>query len=100
MLKPEACEQLKVEAKPRISVNALLDLCKLIRAQDAAVADNPESCAESARGGRDAQQGESGDTAAQVSFRRQRALDDAARSGAGALSKSLEGATGERFEEG
>ena len=100
MLKPEACEDLKVEAKARISVSALLDVCKLIRTQDSAVADGSCSCAESARGGRDAQQGESGDTAAQASFRRQRTLDDAARSRAGALSQSLERTTGKRSEEG
>ena len=30
MLKPEACEELKLEAKPRISVSSLLDVRKLI----------------------------------------------------------------------
>jgi hypothetical protein len=100
MLKPEACEELRVEAKPRISVRALLDVCKLIGSQTSASADNLRSCAECATGGRDAQQGESGHTAAQAPLRRRRALDDAARVGAGALSKSLEGTTGERSEEG
>jgi hypothetical protein len=100
MLKPEACEELKVEAKPRISVSVLLDVCKLIRTDESAVADNSHTCAESATGGRDAQQGQSGDTAAQASFRRRRALDNVARGGAGALSKSLEGAIGECCEEG
>jgi len=100
MLKPEACEELRVEAKPRISVSALLDVCKLIRTQESAVADNSHSCAESATGGRDAQQGESGHTAAQASFRRRRAVGHAARVGAGELSKSLEGTISERSEEG
>ena len=100
MLKPEACEELKVEAKPRISVSALLDVCKLIGAQASTVAGDSQSCAESAGGGRDAQQGESSHTAAQPSLRRRRALDQAARVGAGALSKSLEGTTGKRSEEG
>jgi hypothetical protein len=100
MLKPEACAELKVEAKPRISVSALLDVCKLIGAQASAVADDSQSCAESATGGRDAQQGESSHTAAEASVQRRRALDQAARVGAGALSKSLEGTTGERSEEG
>jgi hypothetical protein len=94
MLKPEACEELKLEAKPRISVSSLLDVCKLIGGDDA------HGCAESATGGRDAQQGESGPTAAQASLRRRRALDDAAGLGAGALSKSLEGTTRECSEEG
>jgi hypothetical protein len=99
MLKPEACEELKVEAKPCISVIALLDVCKLIGAQASTVAGNSHICAESATGGRDAQ-GESGHTAAQASLRRRRALDDAAGVGAGALSKSLEGTTRECSEEG
>jgi hypothetical protein len=100
MLKPESCEDLKVEGKPCISVSALLDVCKLIRSNDSAVADNSRGCAESATGGRNAQQGKSADTATHAPLRRQRALGDAARSGAGELSKSLEGATGERSEEG
>lgn len=41
MLKPEVCEDLKVEAKPRISVSALLDVLKLIGAQPSALADTP-----------------------------------------------------------
>jgi len=100
MLKPEVCEDLKVEAKPRIFVSALLDVCKLIRTHDSAVADDSHTCAESATGGRDAQQGESGGTATQAPLRRQRALDNTARGSAGELSKSLEGTTGERSEEG
>jgi hypothetical protein len=100
MLKPEACEALKVEAKPRISVSALLDVCKLIRTQPSAVDGNSQDCAESATGGRNAQTGESDHTATQPSVRRQRAVDKAARSGAGQLSKSLERTTGERSEEG
>jgi hypothetical protein len=100
MLKPEACEELKVEAKPRISLSALLDVHKLIGAQASAVADNSESCAESATGGRDAQQGESSHTPAQASLPRRRALGKAARVGPGALSKSLEGTTRECCEEG
>jgi hypothetical protein len=100
MLKPEACQELKVEAKPRISVSALLDVCQLIGVHASAVADNSHICAESAAGGRDAQQGESSDTTAQPSVRGRRALDQVSRIGSGALSKSLEGTTGERSEEG
>jgi hypothetical protein len=100
MLKPEACEELRVEAKPRISMSALLEVCKFIGAQASAIADNSHSCAESATGGRDAQQRESSETAGQPSLRRRRALDQTARVRAGELSKSLEGTTGERSEEG
>jgi hypothetical protein len=100
MLKPESCEGLKIEAKPRISLSALLDVCKLIGVQFSAVAGNSQSCAESATGGRDAQQGESGHTTAQAPLRRRRALDDAAPIGSGKLSDSLEGTSGERSQEG
>jgi hypothetical protein len=100
MLKPEDCEELKIEVKPCISVSALLDVCKLIRARASGVADSSQSCAESPTGGRDAQQGESSHTPAQVSLRRRRALDEAAPISAGALSKSLEGTAGERSDEG
>ena len=100
MLKPESCEELKIEAKARISVSALLDLSKLVGAQFAAVAENSQSCAESATGGRDAQQGEAGHRATQAPLRRRRALDDAAPIGSGKLSDSLEGTSGERSQEG
>jgi hypothetical protein len=100
MLKPEACEELKIEAKPRISMSALVDLCNLMVAQSSAMADRAHCCAEIASGGRDAQQGESGQTATQSPFRRQRALDDTARTGAGTLSNALEGTTVERSQEG
>src|SRR5205823_1030193 len=100
MLKPEACEELRVEAKPRVSAGALLDLCKLICARSSAVAGDSHGCAESGAGGQDAQQGESDRTTTQAPLRRRRALDDAARSGAGTLSNSPEGTTGERSENG
>jgi len=94
MLKPEACEELKLEAKPRISVSSLLSVRKLI--EDPAA----HSCAESASGGQDAQQGESDDTAAQDSLRRRRNLEQTAPVGAGKLPKSLEGTAGGYCEEG
>jgi hypothetical protein len=60
MLKPEACTVLKIEARPRISLSSLLDLCRLIEGQPSAAGGNSHPCAESPTGGRDAQQGESG----------------------------------------
>jgi hypothetical protein len=99
MLKPEACEDLKIEAKPRVSMGALLDLCKLIGTPPSAVADDSHGCAESETGGRDAQQGKSDHTAAQAPLRRRPALDEAARGGAGTSSNSMEGTTGERSQE-
>jgi hypothetical protein len=100
MLQPGAGEGLNMEARPRISISALLDLCELMKAQPSAATDNSHGCAEFARGGRDAQQGESGHTAAQVPLQRRRAMDEAAPIGAGMLPKSLQGTTGERSEEG
>jgi hypothetical protein len=94
MLKPEICEGLKLEAKPRISASSLLNVRKLI------VDDAAHGCAESASGGRDAQQGESGDTAAQDSLRRRRTLEQTAGVGAGELSESLEGTADSYCEEG
>lgn len=100
MLKPEVCEGLRAEAKPRVSVSALLEIRNLTRTQDSAVAEDSDVRAESATGGRDARQGESGGTAMQALLRRQRALGGAARSSAGELSQSLERSTGECCEEG
>jgi hypothetical protein len=93
MLKPETCDGLKLEAKPRMSLSSLFDVRRLIGGH---VADR---CAKSASGGRDAQQGESGDTAAQDSLRRRRTLEQTTRVGAGELPKSLEGTAGECCEE-
>jgi hypothetical protein len=92
MLKPETCEDLKLEAKPRISVSSLLNVRKLIGGDEA------HGCAESASGGQDAQQGESDHTTAQASFGKRRALGQTARVRSGALSKSLEGTAGECCE--
>jgi len=100
MLKPEICAELKLEPEPRVAVSALLDVCHLIRAQPPAVAANSHDCAESAAGGRDAQQRESGHTPVQAPLRRRRALDNASPAGTGTLSSSVEGTTGERSEEG
>ena len=93
MLKAETCEGLKLEAKPRISVSSLLHVRQLVR--DSAA----HGCAESASGGQDAQQGESGDTAAQDPLCRQRALGLTARVSAGELPKSLERTADEHCEE-
>jgi hypothetical protein len=70
MLRPEICEELKIEAKPRISMRALLELCRLAGDQPLAVAVDSRGCAKSATGGQDAQQGERGDTSTQAPLRR------------------------------
>jgi hypothetical protein len=98
MLQPEACADLKIEAKPRIAMSALFDLCRLIETQPSAVAGHSPDCAESSAGGRDAQPGESGHTATPALFRRRRALDESALTGAGTLSNALEGTTDERSQ--
>ena len=96
MLDSEACERLTIEATPRISLGALLDLRLLIDARESPTADPPFDRAESARGGQDAKPRESGDEAAQASIRRRRALADVTGVGAGELSSSVEGTVGKR----
>jgi hypothetical protein len=93
MLKPETCEGLKLEAKPRISVSSLLSVRQLIGGNDA------HSCAKSASGGQDAQQGKCTDAPAPDSLRRRRTLEPTTGVGAGELPKSLEGTAGECCEE-
>src|SRR5207248_7524146 len=62
MLRPEACELLRTEAKPCISAGALLELQGLINAQSSTLGCRNTGCAESATGGQDAQQRGSGQT--------------------------------------
>ena len=98
MLDSEACERLRIEAKPRISLGSLLDLRLLIDKQPSLTADPTSDRAESARGGQDAKPRESGDLATQISIRRRRALANVTGAGAGELSSAVEGTVGERAE--
>ena len=100
MLDSEACERLTMETKPRISLGSLLVLRKLIDTQPSSTADSTSDRAESATGGQDAKPRERGDLAAQSSIRRRRALAQVTGAGAGELPSAVEGAVGERAENG
>jgi hypothetical protein len=91
MLDSEACERLKTEAKPRISLGSLLDLRKLIDSQPSPTADSTSDRAESARGGQDAKSRETRDLATQPSIRRRRALANVTGAGAGDRAKAVGG---------
>ena len=96
MLSSDICERLRTEARPRISLDALIELRALTDAQHSMVAGDRRGCAESSAGGQDAQPREAGRTAAQASLRRRRALDDITRGGAGTLPRALAGNVGQR----
>jgi len=98
MLSPEICERLRTEARPRISLDALIELRTLIAAQHSMVAGDRHGCAESSAGGQDAQPREAGRAAAQASLRRRRALDNIPRGGAETLPRALAGNVGQRSE--
>src|SRR5215813_4367160 len=76
MLSPEICERLRTEARPGISLDALIELRTLIDGRLPMVAGDRRGCAESSAGGQDAQPREVGRAAAQASLRRRRALDN------------------------
>ena len=96
MLNPEICERLRTEARPRISLDALVELRPLIDAQLPMLAGDRDGCAESSAGGQDAQPRDAGRAAAQASLRRRRALDNIPGGGAGTLPRALAGNVGER----
>ena len=96
MLSSEICERLRTEARPRISLDALIELRTLTDAQHSMVAGDRRGCAESSAGGQDAQPREPGRTSAQASLRRRRALDNISRGGAGTLPRALAGNVGQR----
>ena len=66
MLSSEICERLRTEARPRISLDALIELRTLTDAQHSMVAGDRRGCAESSAGGQDAQPREPGRTSAQA----------------------------------
>jgi len=79
MLIPHICDRLTYEEKPRISIEALIDLRRLI---DAQCLKKAGSCAESPSGGQNAQQRKSRRLAAPAGIRGRRDLDEVARTSA------------------
>ena len=92
MLVPELCDRLSYEEKPRIGLEALIDLRRLIDSQ--CVADG--CCAKSASGGQDAEPGKSHRSAAQAALRGRRDLDRASGIDTGTLPRTVAPAAGKR----
>jgi len=77
MLSPQVCDRFTNEAEPRVSIDALFDLRRLIDAHHLGKASKDHGCAESPLGGKNAQQRKSVQVATQAALRRRRDLDRA-----------------------
>ena len=82
MLDPRICDQLISEDTPRISIDALMDLRRLIDAQSLSDMAVPRRRAESPTGGKDAQQRKTDRVATPTALRKRRDLERASRAGA------------------
>ena len=92
MLVPELCDRLSYEEKPRIGLEALIDLLRLIDSQ--CVVDTGR--AESASGGQDAEQQEGSHRAAQAAVRRRGDLDRTPGADPGTLPRTVAPTAGKR----
>ena len=97
MLNPQACDRLSQEEKPRIAIDALLGLRRLIDAHRIKNATEDRICAESASGGQDAEQ-RSDRAAARAALRGGRNLDRTSGIDAGTLPNSVAPAVGKRSQ--
>jgi len=98
MLNPQICDQLKTEDKPRISVDALTDLRRLIDAQSFQNAPKDRSCAESPTGGKDARQRKTDRVATSAALRRRRDLERASRISARTVPNAMAPGAGQRSQ--
>ena len=100
MLTPELCDRLSYEDKPRIDITALLELRRLIDAQQVDCGVEDGCCAESASGGLDAeqQQVKSDRAAAQAAVRRRGDLDRTPGADPGTLSRAVAPTAGKRSQ--
>ena len=96
MLSPQACQHLTDQAEPRIAIEALEELRRLIDAQTLVFDRDAGSGAESSAGGNHAQQRGTGLSPAGASVRRRRDVERTPRAGTGKLSKPLAPVAGER----
>ena len=99
MLDPQACDRLSQEQIPRIAIDALLNLRRLIDAQHIERATRDRICAESASGGQDAQQ-RSDCAAARAALRGGRDLERASGLDAGAMPRAVAPAARKRSQSG
>ena len=97
MLNSQACDRLSQEEKPRIAIDALLELHRLINAQHIEDATHDRICAESPSGGQDAQK-RSDRAAARTALRGGRNLDRTSGIDAGTLPNSVAPAVGKRSQ--
>jgi hypothetical protein len=98
MLLPQACDQMVIEAEPRISIDALVDLRALIDAQRLKNTSKEDCCAKSPSGGQDAQQQKPERAAGQATFRGRGDLDRAPRIGARTVPKLVAPGAGKRSQ--
>ena len=98
MLNAQACDRLSQEERPRIAIDALLDLHRLIDAQHIENATRDRICAESASGGQDAQQ-RTDRAAARAVLRRGRDMERTSGLDAGTLPNSVAPAVGKRSQD-
>ena len=99
MLNPQACDRLSQEERPRIAIDALLSLHRLIDAQHIESATPDRICAESASGGQDAQQ-RSDRAAARAALRGGGDLERASGLNAGAMPHAVAPAARKRSQSG
>ena len=96
MMIPQVCDRLTIGEQPRISIDALIDLRRLIDAQCQISAPKAPGHAESPAGGLDEQQQKSSRLATPAALRGRTDLDRASRIGAGTLSYAVAPAAGKR----
>jgi hypothetical protein len=89
MLSPQVCDRFTNEAEPRVSIEALFDLRRLIDAHHLGKASKDHGCAESPSGGKNAQQRKSVQMATQAALRRRRDLDRPSGVGKGTVPNSV-----------
>ena len=85
MLNPKVCDQFTNEAEPRVSIDALFGLRRLIDAHRLGTPPEDPGCAESPTGGKNAQQRKAGRVAVQAALRGRRDLDRASGIGKGTV---------------
>jgi hypothetical protein len=85
MLNPQVCDRFSNEAEPRVSMDALFQLRRLIDVHRHGEPPKDDGCAESPSGGKNAQQRKAGRVAAKAALRGRRDLDRASGIGKGTV---------------
>ena len=98
MLNPQVCDRFTNEAEPRISIDALLELRRLIDAHRLGKTPKDHGCAESPSGGRNAQR-KSVLAATQAALRGRRDLDHTSGIGKGTVPNSVAPAARKRSQD-